>query len=66
VGRRIRALAQKYDSFHHVVIINHYAIRAMNGFPYLAQANFGTLCNRGDVFDPQCGPILRFQHRPPA
>ena len=59
-GGGVRALAQEHDSFHHVVVVDHHAVGAMDGLADLAQANLRPLRDHGDVLDAQRRAVLRF------
>src|SRR5580658_6602189 len=60
--RRVRALPEKYDSLHDVVIVDHHAVRSVNRLPYLTQTNLRTLRDHANVFDTKCRSVLRLDY----
>ena len=59
-GRRgVRALAHEHDAFHHVVVVFHDSVRAVNRPPDLPQPDLWPLRHRGNVPNADGRAFLR-------
>ena len=61
-GIGIRAFAQQDDAFDDIVVIDHFAVRAMNRLADLAQADLRALRDRRDIAHADRRAVLRLDH----
>ena len=61
-GIGIGALAQQDDAFHHVGVIEHRAVGAVDRLADLSQADLRPLRHAADVFDADRCAVLRFDY----
>src|ERR1039458_3426618 len=55
----VGAFAKQHDAFHHVAVIDHFAIGAVDGLADLAEADLGALRDGGDIGDANGRAVLR-------
>ena len=54
---------QQHNAFHHVVVVDDSAVRAVDRFTVPAQPDLGALLNHGDILYLQRRPALRRENR---